>query len=65
MKDKISIFEKYTMQVNDLLVDAYKWKVIADHEESEEAKKRCMQISMALYDLYTEEQKHLENKMRQ
>lgn len=53
------------MQVNDLLVDAYKWKVIADHEESEEAKKRCMQISMALYDMYTEEQKHLENKMRQ
>jgi hypothetical protein len=57
--EEVCEFKKYAMQTLDLMVDAYKWKVMARHCDSTEMKAKYMQISNTLMDLFMEEHNHM------
>ena len=54
-EDKICGFKKYVKQTLDLLVDAYKWKLMAKDCDDMEMKQKYMQVSDTLYNLFMEE----------
>ena len=39
-------------QSMDLMVDAFKWKMMAEYSEDEEMKMKYMQVSDTLYNMY-------------
>lgn len=54
-EDKVCSFKKYAKQTLDLMVDAYKWKVMAMNCEDEEMKQKYMNVSNTLFDLFMTE----------
>lgn len=50
--EEICDFKKYAKQTLDLMVDSYKWKVMAKHCDSQEMKNKYMQVSNTLMDLF-------------
>lgn len=58
-------FEKYAHQVNDLVVDSYKWKLLSDHADNHETKEKYKHISHTLYELYLDEHKRMESKVKE
>ena len=55
MEEKVCKFKNYTKQTVDLMVDAYKWKAMADECDNEEMKSKYMSVSNTLYQLFMEE----------
>ena len=51
-EDKICWFKKYMKQSMDLMVDAFKWKMMAEYSDDEEMKMKYMQVSDTLYNMY-------------
>ena len=51
-EDKVCDFKKYVKQTLDLMVDAYKWKVMAEDCDNEEMKQKYMTVSNTLYDMF-------------
>ena len=39
-EEKVYDFKRYVKQTLDLMVDAYKWKCMSEHAESEETKQK-------------------------
>jgi hypothetical protein len=62
--NEMCMFEKYAKQVNDLLVDSYKWKLLAEHDDNREYRQKYEHISHTLYELYLDEHKHMEAKIK-
>ena len=58
-EDKICDFKKYAKQTLDLLVDSYKWKMMAEDCEDEEMINKYMQVSNMLYDLFMTEHNNI------
>ena len=54
-EERVCDFKKYAKQTLDLLVDSYKWKVMAMDCDEEEMKQKYMQVSNTLYDLFMTE----------
>ena len=54
-EDKVCDFKKYAKQTLDLMVDAYKWKVMANECDDEVMKEKYMTASNTLYDLFMQE----------
>ena len=54
-EDKICDFKKYAKQTLDLMIDAYKWKVMANECDDEEMKQKYMQVSDTLFSLFMTE----------
>lgn len=54
-EDKICEFKKYVKQTQDLMIDSYKWKMMAEDCDDEEMHNKYMQVSNMLYDLYMTE----------
>ena len=54
-EDKICDFKKYAKQTLDLMIDAYKWKVMANECDDEEMKQKYMTVSNTLFDLFMTE----------
>ena len=54
-EEKICNFKDYAKQTLDLMVDAYKWKVMAEHCDNLEMKTKYMNISNTLYELFMNE----------
>ena len=52
MEEKICNFKMYAKQTLDLMVDAYKWKMMATECEDEEMKQKYMTVSNTLYDMF-------------
>jgi hypothetical protein len=52
MEEKLSGFKKYVYQTIDLMVDAMKWKLMAQECDNEEMKRKYMSISDTLYDMF-------------
>ena len=48
-------FKKYAKQTLDLLVDAYKWKMMSKYCDNEEMKQKYMMVSNTLFDLFMKE----------
>lgn len=55
MEEKVCNFKKYAMQTVDLMVDAYKWKAMAEECDSEEMKQKYMYVSNTLFDIFLTE----------
>ena len=58
-EDKICDFKKYAKQTLDLMVDAYKWKVMANECDDEEMKQKYMQVSDTLFGLFMTEHNNI------
>ena len=54
-EEKVCEFKKYAKQTLDLMVDAYKWKAMAEECEDESMKQKYMQVSNTLFELFMEE----------
>lgn len=53
--DKVCSFKKYAQQTLDLMVDAYKWKTMANNCDDSEMRGKYMQVSNTLFDLFMKE----------
>lgn len=58
-EDKICDFKKYMKQTLDLLVDAYKWKVMAEDCDNEDMKQKYMAVSDTLYQMFMVEHNNI------
>ena len=58
-EDKVCNFKKYVKQTLDLMVDAYKWKVMAQDCDDAEMKDKYMGVSNTLYDLFMVEHNNI------
>lgn len=56
-EDKICEFKKYAKQTLDLMIDAYKWKVMASECDDETMSTKYMTVSNTLFDLFMTEHK--------
>lgn len=54
-EEKICDFKRYIKQTLDLLVDSYKWKLMASECDSEEIKQKYMNVSSMLFELFMTE----------
>lgn len=59
MEEKICNFKKYAMQTLDLMVDAYKWKMMAVDCDNEELKQKYMTVSNMLFELFMTEHNNI------
>ena len=58
-EEKVCEFKKYMKQTLDLMIDAYKWKVMAEECEDEDMKNKYMSVSNTLYDMFMVEHKNI------
>ena len=58
-EEKVCEFKKYAKQTLDLMVDAYKWKVMAEECESEEMKEKYMKVTHTLFDMFMVEHNNI------
>ena len=58
-EDKVCEFKRYMKQTIDLMVDAYKWKKMAEECYDENMKSKYMQVSNTLYDMYMVEYENI------
>ena len=58
-EDKICAFKRYMKQTLDLMVDAYKWKVMAEECEDIEMKAKYMSVSNTLFEMFMVEHNNI------
>lgn len=58
-EEKVCEFKKYAKQTLDLMVDAYKWKTMAEECDSEEMKQKYMTVSNTLFELFMTEHNNI------
>ena len=51
-EDKVCEFKRYAKQTLDLMVDAYKWKVMAEYCDDEMMKEKYMKVSNTLFEMF-------------
>lgn len=54
-EDRVCDFKKYAKQTLDLLVDSFKWKMMAEDCDEEIMKQKYMAVSNTLYELFMSE----------
>ena len=58
-EDKVCEFKKYAKQTLDLMIDAYKWKAMAQECDSDEMKQKYMSVSNTLFELFMVEHNNI------
>ena len=58
-EDRVCEFKKYAKQTLDLLVDSYKWKVMAEDCEDDTMKQKYMAVSNTLFELFMTEHNNI------
>ena len=58
-EERVCDFKRYAKQTLDLMIDAFKWKVMAEECDSEDMKAKYMQVSNTLYDLFMQEHSNI------
>lgn len=58
-EEKVCCFKRYAKQTLDLMVDAYKWKMMAKECDDTEMKAKYMQVSDTLYQMFMVEHNNL------
>lgn len=58
-EEKVHCFKKYVKQSMDLMVDAYKWKMMAEHCDDEAMKMKYMQVSDTLFNMFMVEHNNI------
>lgn len=51
-EEKVCEFKRYVKQTLDLMVDAYKWKLMASECDSSEMKAKYMEVSDTLFGMF-------------
>ena len=64
-EEKVCEFKNYAKQTLDLMVDSFKWKMMAMDCDSEEMKNKYMVVSNTLYDLFMTEHANIGNMFKQ
>lgn len=59
IEEKICEFKKYVKQTMDLMIDAYKWKAMAEGCDSDEMREKYMSVSNTLFDLFMVEHNNI------
>lgn len=60
-EEKVCEFKKYMKQTLDLMIDAYKWKLMAEECDSEEMKQKYMNVSNTLFEMFMIEHTNIGN----
>ena len=63
-EEKVCWFKKYVKQSMDLMIDAYKWKTMAEYCDDEEMKMKYMQVSDALFSMFMVEHNNIGNMFK-
>ena len=63
-EDIVCNFKKYAKQTLDLMVDAYKWKMMAKYCDDDEMKAKYMQVSDTLFNLFMTEHTNIGNMFK-
>ena len=58
-EEEVCDFKKYAKQTLDLLVDAYKWKKMAQYCDEEDMRAKYMQVSGTLFELFMTEHNNI------
>ena len=58
-------FKKYAKQTLDLMVDAFKWKMMAKYCDNAEMKAKYMQVSDTLFNLFMIEHTNIGNMFKE
>ena len=53
--EEVCYFKKYAKQTLDLMVDAYKWKIMAKNCDNQEMKEKYLHVSDTLMELFMTE----------
>lgn len=64
-EDKICDFKKYAKQTLDLMIDAYKWKMMAEYCDDNEMRSKYMIVSNTLFDLFMKEHTNIGNMFKE
>lgn len=62
---EICDFRNYAKQTLDLMVDAYKWKILARYCDNHEMRTKYMQVSETLMELFMEEHNRIGEMFRE
>lgn len=54
-EEKICHFKKYVKQTLDLMIDAYKWKLMSEDCDDEVMKQKYMTVSNTLFEMFMKE----------
>lgn len=54
-EEKVCEFKRYAKQTLDLMIDAYKWKVMAEECEEQDMKQKYMAVSDTLFSMFMNE----------
>ena len=57
--EKVCNFKKYAKQTLDLMIDAYKWKMMAEECDNEEMKQKYMNVSNTLFEMFMAEHNNI------
>lgn len=63
--EEICEFKKYAKQTLDLMVDAYKWKVLARYCDNHEMQMKYEHISETLMELFMEEHNRIGQMLKE
>lgn len=58
-EEKVCEFKRYAKQTLDLLVDAYKWKSMAQECDDENMKNKYMEVSNTLFNMFMTEHNNI------
>ena len=58
-EERVCDFKKYAKQTLDLMIDAYKWKVMAQDCDEEDMRQKYMTVSNTLFDLFMKEHNNI------
>ena len=58
-EEKVCCFKRYAKQTLDLMVDAYKWKMMAKECDNEEMKEKYLSVSNTLFQMFMNEHNNI------
>ena len=64
-EEKVCNFKKYAKQTLDLMIDAYKWKVMASDCDDKEMEEKYMNVSNTLFELFMTEHNNIGNMFKE
>ena len=58
-EEKVCEFKRYVKQTMDLMIDAYKWKTMAEYADTEVMKEKYMKVSDTLFEMFMVEHNNI------
>ena len=58
-EERVCEFKKYAKQTLDLMIDSYKWKMMAEYCDDDTMKQKYMTVSNTLYEMFMTEHNNI------